>query len=245
MKPNSLLSALCALTLVLACVLGCNNSAKTTAPAVNAPANTSTPNQTAASSADIAGNYDVAGTNADGSPYKGALEIIKHGDAYQFRWNAGKQYDGVGVQNGGVVAVAFTEGTDGKGCGVVTYKVLSDRTLDGRWGYWGVNEAATEKAKPTGGSGLEGDYNLNGANPDGKSYQGTLAVSAQAGGYRFVWSNGSEGFGIKQNDSVSVGIGGARCVFVAYEIKPNGMLDGVWGGYGSDKTGTEKATKKK
>jgi hypothetical protein len=32
---------------------------------------------------------------------------------------------------------------------------------------------------------------------------------------------------------------------VAYEIKPNGVLDGVWGGYGSEKTGTEKATKKK
>jgi hypothetical protein len=31
---------------------------------------------------------------------------------------------------------------------------------------------------------------------------------------------------------------------VAYEIKPDGMLDGVWGGYGSEKTGTEKATRK-
>jgi hypothetical protein len=31
---------------------------------------------------------------------------------------------------------------------------------------------------------------------------------------------------------------------VAYEIKPNGVLEGIWGGYGSDKTGTETATKK-
>ena len=45
-------------------------------------------------------------------------------------------------------------------------------------------------------------------------------------------------------NTLSVGIGGSRCAFVAYEIKPDGTLDGVWGGYGSDKTGTEKATKK-
>jgi hypothetical protein len=42
---------------------------------------------------------------------------------------------------------------------------------------------------------------------------------------------------------VAVGIGGARCGFVAYEIKSDGTLDGIWGGYGSDKTGTEKAAK--
>ena len=31
--------------------------------------------------------------------------------------------------------------------------------------------------------------------------------------------------------------------FVAYEIKPDGTLDGISGGYGSDKTGTETAMK--
>ena len=30
---------------------------------------------------------------------------------------------------------------------------------------------------------------------------------------------------------------------VTYEIKADGSLDGVWGGYGSERSGTEKATK--
>lgn len=243
MKQNSWLSTLFALTFILACVLGCGNSAQTPASTSATPTSTSSANQTAAST-EIAGSYDVTGANEDGSPYKGTLEIIKHGDAYQFRWNAGKQYDGVGVENAGVVAVAFTEGTDGKGCGVVTYKVLADGALDGKWGYWGVNEAGTEQAARTSGSGLAGAYNTTGKNPDGKGYTGKLSIAPQAGGYHFTWSNGSSGFGIKQGDTVSVGIGGSRCAFVAYEIKPDGLLDGVWGGYGSEKTGTEKATKR-
>ena len=62
--------------------------------------------------------------------------------------------------------------------------------------------------------------------------------------YHFTWSNNTEGVGIKQGDNVAVGIGGERCGFVAYEIKSDGTLDGIWGGYGSEKTGTERATKK-
>ncbi len=243
MKPNSWFSSLLALVLFMACVLGCNKSAtfKLNTPSTS---NSNSAPQSTTPPADIAGEYTVAGTNEDGSRYKGALAVIKHGDVYQFRWNAGKQYDGIGVPNGNVVAVAFTGGASGKGCGVVSYQILADGTLDGNWGYWGVNEMGTETAKRTSGSAVAGDYNVTGKNPNGSGYKGTLAIASQAGGYRFVWSNNTSGFGIKQGNTLSVGIGGSRCAFVAYEIKSDGTLDGVWGGYGSDKTGTEKATKK-
>jgi hypothetical protein len=126
----------------------------------------------------------------------------------------------------------------------VSYQILADGTLDGRWGYWGVNDSGTERAARTSGSGVAGDYNVTGKNPDGSSYKGALSIAPKAGGYTFSWSNKTSGFGIRQGNTLSVGIGGSRCAFVAYEIKPDGMLDGVWGGYGSDKTGTERATKK-
>ena len=45
------------------------------------------------------------------------------------------------------------------------------------------------------------------------------------------------------NTNIAVGIGGARCGFVVYQIQSDGSLDGIRGGGGSDKTGTEKATK--
>jgi hypothetical protein len=242
MKQRSWLSSLVAICLLFVCVLGCS---RFTEVKKAEPANSnSAANQVATPPADIAGDYDATGTNEDGSPYKGALKVIKRGDVYQFRWTAGRQYDGIGIPNGNVVAVAFTEGSDGKGCGVVSYQLLDDGTLDGKWGYWGRDEMGTELATRTTGSDLSGEYNAIGKNPNGSNYKGTLSITPRAGGYQFAWSNGSSGFGIKQGKAVSVGIGGQRCAFVAYEIKAGGTLEGVWGGYGSTKTGTEKAVKK-
>jgi hypothetical protein len=242
MKKNSWFTTLIALTLFVACVLGCSKSDANVSKKESAGSNSNA--QEHAAPPDISGDYTIVGTNEDGSQYRGALEVIKHGAVYQFRWNAGRQYDGIGVPNGNVVAAAFTGGSNGKGCGVVSYQVLAGGTLDGRWGYWGVNESGTEKATRTSGSDLAGDYNVTGTNPNGSGYKAELSVTPKGGGYKFAWSNNTSGFGIRHGDTVSVGIGGSRCAFVAYEIKPDGMLDGIWGGYGSEKTGTEKATKK-
>jgi hypothetical protein len=240
MKQNPWLSTLIALALLVACVIGCSKTATNVKTDSGSNKNAAKDVETT----EIAGDYGVVGTNPNGSPYRGALKVIQHGDVYQFRWEAGNQSDGVGVTNGNVVAVAFTAGTNGKGCGVVSYQLLADGTLDGKWGFWGVNEMGTEKATRTSGSDLAGDYNAVGKNPNGSGYKVDLSITPKAGGYQFAWSNNSSGFGIKQGDAVSVGIGGTRCGFVAYEIKPDGVLDGVWGGYGTSKTGTEKATKK-
>ena len=244
MKLKPWFSTLIAFALFLACALGCSKSSPDGSKKESAERDRNAATQATTPPADIVGNYAIVGTNEDGSPYKGALEVIKHGDVYQFRWDAGKQYDGVGVPNGNVVAVAFTNGSNGKGCGVVSYQILPEGTLDGKWGYWGMDDGGTERAVRTSGSGLAGDYNTTGKNPNGSNYKGTLSIAPEAGGYKFSWSNNTSGFGIRQGDTLSVGIGGSRCAFVAYEIKPDGILDGIWGGYGSDKTGTERATKK-
>lgn len=256
MNLHSRYFAVILMALLIASVLACKSSGSSTSSTSttsnstkndNSSTSTSTTTSTTSTAPapapppDIAGKYNIVGSNPDGGVYQGTLEIISHGDVYQFRWNAGTQYDGVGVANGSVVAVAFANGPNGKGCGVVDYEIAGD-TLDGKWGYWGVNEMGTEKAARTGGSGLAGDYDATGKNPDGKEYKAKLTVEPAGNLYRFVWSNNSEGVGIKQGSNVAVGIGGARCGFVAYEIKADG-LDGIWGGYGSDKTGTEKATK--
>ena len=253
MKLQSRAQAALAFALLTAFVIGCKSSgssSSSTSSKTDSPknANSSTASTTSTTSSapaplpDIAGKYNVVGSNPDGGVYKGTLEVIPHGDVYQFRWNAGTQYDGVGVANGNVVAVAFANGPNGKGCGVVDYEITGDGALDGKWGYWGTNEAGTEKAARTGGSGLAGDYDATGKNPDGKEYKAKLTVEPAGNLYRFVWSNNTDGVGIKQGSNVAVGIGGARCGFVAYEIKPD-ALEGIWGGYGTDKTGTEKATK--
>src|SRR2546421_2486871 len=244
--------------LLIACVIGCKMSSSGSSSTSNSSSNdksdspkSSSSNSSSSTSSsapapapapDVAGHYNIVGTNPNGATYKGTLEVITRGDVYQFRWNAGTQYDGVGVQNGKIVAVAFANGADGKGCGVVDYDMKGDGTLDGKWGYWGTNEAGTESAMRTSGSGLEGEYDGTGKNPNGNSYKVKLTVEPAGNLYHFVWSNNSDGVGIKQGDNVAVGIGGARGGVCAYENKSGGKIDGIWGGYGSDKTGTEKAT---
>lgn len=196
----------------------------------------------------IAGDYTVTGSNVDGQGrYEASLTITPRDDVYQFSWlSGGKSSDGVGVMTGNKVAVAFTEGTDGKGCGVVLYKILPNGDLDGKAGYWGVNTSEGETGKRTKGTDLDGEYAISGKNTDGQSYDGTLKVAKDGDGYSFQWNTGSvlKGFGIRQGDTVSVGIGGPQCSFVSYEIKADGTLEGKWGGQTSKSFGTEVAKKK-
>src|SRR5574341_710837 len=231
MKTNSRTRAAVALLLFVACVVACKSSNKsnTSTPSTqstssNASAPSAPENVAPATHANIAGRYNIAGTNPSGTIYRGTLQIIEHGDVYQFRWNAGNQYDGVGVVNGDVVAVAFANGPNGTGCGVVDYKIQNDGSLIGRWGYWGKDEAGSENATRTSGSDLAGEYDGTGQNPNGTSYKVKITVEPAGNLYRFVWSNNTDGVGLRQGDNVAVGVGGARCGFVAYEIKPDGTL---------------------
>src|SRR5262249_47509728 len=150
MKLQSGLQVLVGFALLIACAIGCKFSTSSTS-STNEKKSTSTISTTATPSApiDVAGKYNIVGTNQNGGANKGKLEVIARGDVYQFRWSAGSQSDGIGITNGNVVAVAFASGADGKGCGVVDYDIKGDGTLDGKWGYWGTNEAGTETAART------------------------------------------------------------------------------------------------
>lgn len=185
-----------------------------------------------------------------GGKYKAELTVTPHDDVYQFSWVSGKNsYDGVGVLTDNRVAVAYTDGDSGKGCGVVLYKINSDGSLDGKKGYWGVNTMETETAVRTKGSGdsLDGVYAINGKNPQGENYRGTLTVNESGEGYTFDWEAGNNfsGFGIRAGSFVAVGFGGKQCAFVGYDVQPDGTLDGKWGSQGSTKFGTETAKPKK
>ena len=98
MKARSSIYAGIALILLVACVMACKSTSNSTSS--TQPANSSTNSSTATSSstdtsapattANIAGKYNVTGTNPNSAPYRGTLEIIPHGDVYQFRWVAGR-----------------------------------------------------------------------------------------------------------------------------------------------------------
>lgn len=226
-----------------------NTTSNTTAANNSNTNSTSTTSKPApAKDVDIAGKYDAVGTNPDGGgEYKAELTVTRRDDVYQFSWVSGKNsYDGVGVMTDGEVAVSYTDGSNGKGCGVVLYKIASDGSMNGKVGYWGTNTMETETAKRTSGSDLEGSYDIEGKNPEGKPYKGKLDVKKDGEGYSFKWSAGVEltGFGIRAGEFVAVGFGGKQCSFVGYDVQADGTLAGKWGGQGSTKFGTETAKKK-
>lgn len=223
--------------LVVAALVACKKS-DPPPPATTAPG----------TATNIAGTYDATGTNSSGGgTYTANLLVTARDDVYQFSWESGgKKYEGVGVVTGNTVAVSFTDGVDGKGCGVVLYKIGADGALDGKAGYWGVNKAESEKATRKSGSDLAGTYDVKGTNVEKKEYSGSLEIAQSGVGYSFKWNAGGtfEGFGVKQADNAVVGFGGKQCGFVAYEIKSDGTLEGKWGGQGSTSLGTESAKKK-
>lgn len=197
---------------------------------------------------DIAGEYVATGTAPDtNAEYKTDLTIKKHGEVFRFSWSSGgKEYNGVGVVNGNSAAVSYADGPNGKGCGVVLYQIKPDGTLQGRIGYWGVDEAEVETARRAGGEGLEGSYTIKGTDPKGQDYSGRLDVSKSGEGFKFKWTaaNTFEGFGIRGGDMIAVGFGGKQCAFVGYDIEADGTLNGRWGNALSKTFGTEVAKKK-
>lgn len=198
-------------------------------------------------SPDISGKYTAIGTNPNGGgQYKADLLVTKRDEVYQFSWLSGKSsFDGVGVMTNDVAAVSYTDGENGKGCGVVLYDIAANGDLSGKAGYWGVNSAESEKAVRKNGSGLEGDYDINGRTPDGKDYKGKLNVKKAGEGYKFSWDVGGtlDGFGIQVGNKAAVGFGGKQCLFVAYTVAADGTLNGKWGGFSTTTFGSETASK--
>ncbi|MCC5619001.1 hypothetical protein LC605_28755 [Nostoc sp. CHAB 5836] len=79
---------------------------------------------------DITGNYNCQGKNADGSTYRGEVEITKKGNTYIINWLIGGQkFNGLGILEGNVLAVSYY----GNSSGVVAYRVEGDSKLVGRW----------------------------------------------------------------------------------------------------------------
>jgi hypothetical protein len=164
LRPS--LTLVMGMSLALSAGLACGSldRAEDTPPSPSEPA---APARSAAP--EIGGDYTITGSNPNGSGYGGSLAVMKRDQVHQFSWTSGdRQYDGVGVRVENTVAVAFSEGSEGKGCGVVLYKVLTDGSLDGKSGYWGVNSSESEKAVRTSGTDLAGLYNVTGRNTGGR-----------------------------------------------------------------------------
>jgi hypothetical protein len=93
------------------------------------------------------GQYDVRGTNPDGSKYKGTAEItITSNTTCRIVWRiSGDESDGICMRNGIALAAAYSLKDK---IGLVIYEIRGDDTLDGVWTIADEDGSGTELLIP-------------------------------------------------------------------------------------------------
>jgi hypothetical protein len=92
------------------------------------------------------GVYEVSGTNLEGQPYTGLMEIQQVGSAsFRVLWSIGGELvEGVGMVSGRTFTTAFAAG-DQTGMGI--YEIQAGDVLDGEWTLVGAFNTGTETAR--------------------------------------------------------------------------------------------------
>lgn len=95
----------------------------------------------------IGGSYSVAGTNFDGSPYTGDVEITLTSETTcVIKWTTGSSTsDGICMRNDDAFSAAYVLNNE---IGLVTYKVHEDGSLHGLWTLAGKEGNGTEVLTP-------------------------------------------------------------------------------------------------
>jgi hypothetical protein len=70
-----------------------------------------------------------------------------------------------------------------------------------------------------------------------------LKIVNQEAVYQFLWNTDGDydGIGVQRDDTIAVAFGGKGCGVVNYRVAAGNELEGVWGKWGNNVTGTEKA----
>ena len=90
---------------------------------------------------------------------------------------------------------------------------------------------------------LEGTYTVKGTNPDGSKYSGTAEITVTSNNTcRIVWDVGTESSGICMRNGIALAAAYElkdKVGLVIYEIRDDGVLDGIWTVADEDGAGTE------
>ncbi|HMQ28811.1 MAG TPA: hypothetical protein PKA98_22685, partial [Acidimicrobiales bacterium] len=124
-----------------------------------------------------AGDYRVRGTNPDRSRYRGTLEIEgEPTEVLRLNWDTNGSYEGVGIAAGQVLAAAH--GDEGDICNAAAFTIADDGSLSARWASFDGRGPSAEEAVAVvpGPEGLAGSYAIEGVNPDGNDYSGSMDV---------------------------------------------------------------------
>ena len=175
---------------------------------------------------DLAGIYRVNGTNPNGSKYRGMVALTQDKDQFDFTWWIGKDvFHGTGQFAGRMLVVNWGDTKP------VIYSFAKDGTLDGEW----ADGSGGETLEPVASAAAdevelaEGAYGVEGRNPDGKGYKGTVEIEKDGDEYHVSWKVGDsayEGTGTLEGNLLTVEWGSATPV--VYALADDGSLKGLW-----------------
>jgi len=178
------------------------------------------------SSLNLAGVYRLTATDSAGKKHSGMLTIAYTGTFFGIaRWMKGSVVHGVGRLTGGKLVVEWG------GTGPATYVLESEGRLAGEW----ADGAKAETAEPTALAAarpvraLEGQYKVEGHNPNGTPYTGNAVISKRENGYYVRWEVGNSdyaGEGVLKHNILTVNWGGSTPA--VYAIAGGGRLIGLW-----------------
>jgi len=175
---------------------------------------------------ELGGVYRVEGTNPNGSSYRGMVALAKAADGFNFTWWIGKQvFHGNGHFAGKMLVVNWGDKDP------VIYTLGQDGALDGEWADGSATETlspvATVPAEP--GALAPGRYQVDGRNPDGKPYRGTVTIAKDGKRYKLSWTIGGssyQGTGTIAGNLLTVDWGSETPV--VYALAADGRLTGLW-----------------
>jgi caspase domain-containing protein len=175
---------------------------------------------------DLGGLYLVDGSNPNGSRYRGMAALTQTGNQYRFTWWIQRQvFSGVGQFAGRMLVVNWGAKSP------VIYNVAANDNLVGEWADGSATDKLTLYARAASSSVRSpgGRYNVDGRNPNGSRYRGTVNITPIADHYRFDWKVGSQSYygdGTMDGNVLVVNWGSATPVI--YAIAEDGSLKGLW-----------------
>jgi hypothetical protein len=197
-------------------------------PAVSAtfPVNPQAGTQPSTPSISLTGVYRVSGTNPNGSRYRGMLTLAQNGDQFKLTWWISKQiFHGTGQFAGRMLVVNWGDKHP------VIYSFGGRSVLDGEWADGSAKETLEPYsiAAPGAVTVAEGRYRVDGRNPNGSRYSGTVTIARNADRYQLSWQVGStnyRGVGTLEKNLLKVDWGSATPVI--YAVAADGKLTGLW-----------------
>lgn len=175
--------------------------------------------------ANLAGIYRDFGTNPNGSKYFGMATVVPRGDKAQFTWWITKDKF---VGNAELAGKMLIVNWNAKHPVVYTFR---DGALEGEWADGKATDRlelfASLEVSPA--PAPSGKYRIEGMNPNGKPYSGTLTVTPRGQQYQFAWQTGPtsyKGTGTREGNVMIVNWGSTMPML--YALNPDGTMTGLW-----------------